>query len=124
MNRLPLTELQFNLERLASRIEAGGLAIDAEPNPKAFVNYDIFWNVIESADGLRIDCDYNTDLFDKATIDGWLACYEALLEADGRERQRARHAHRLHPSRRTPNRSSRDSTRPAPNIPASNASTR
>ena len=81
MNRLPLTELQFNLEKLASRIEAGGLTIEAEPNPKAFVNYDLFWNVIESADGLRIDCDYNTDLFDKTTIDRWLACYEALLGA-------------------------------------------
>jgi amino acid adenylation domain-containing protein len=81
MNRLPLTELQFNLEKLASRIEAGGITIEAEPNPKAFVNYDLFWNVIESADGLRIDCDYNTDLFDKTTIDRWLACYEALLGA-------------------------------------------
>ena len=81
VNRLPLTELQFNLEKLAGRIEAGGLAIDAEPNPKAFVNYDLFWNVIESPDGLRIDCDYNTDLFDRATIDRWLACYEALLGA-------------------------------------------
>ena len=81
VNRLPLTELQFNLERLANRSEAGGLAIDVEPNAKAFVNYDIFWNVIESSDGLRIDCDYNTDLFDKATIDQWLVCYEALLEA-------------------------------------------
>ena len=81
VNRLPLTELQFNLERLTSRIEAAGLSIDVEPNAKAFVNYDIFWNVIESADGLRIDCDYNTDLFDKATIVRWLACYEALLES-------------------------------------------
>ena len=47
VNRLPLTELQFNLERLTSRIEAAGLSIDVEPNAKAFVNYDIFWNVIE-----------------------------------------------------------------------------
>ena len=81
VNRLPLTELQFNLERLASRIEAGGLVIEVEPNAKAFVNYDIFWNVIEFPDGLRIDCDYNTDLFDEATIDRWLGCYEALLES-------------------------------------------
>ena len=81
INRLPLTELQFNLERLASRIEAAGLAIDVEPNPKAFVNYDIFWNAIESPKGLRIDCDYNTDLFDKETIDRWLGYYAALLEA-------------------------------------------
>jgi amino acid adenylation domain-containing protein len=81
VNRLPLTELQFNLERLTNGVEAGELAIEVEPNAKAFVNYDIFWNVIESADGLRIDCDYNTDLFDAATIVRWLACYEALLES-------------------------------------------
>jgi amino acid adenylation domain-containing protein len=88
VNRLPLTELQFNLERLTNRVEAGELAIEIEPNAKAFVNYDIFWNVIESRDGLRIDCDYNTDLFDEATIVRWLACYEALLEsmvADAKE---------------------------------------
>ncbi len=51
------------------------------PNAKAFVNFDLFLNVIESADGLRIDCDYNTDLFDESTIAHWLDCYQALLEA-------------------------------------------
>jgi amino acid adenylation domain-containing protein len=81
VNRLPLTELQFNLERLTNRVETGELVIQVEPNAKAFVNYDIFWNVIESPDGLRIDCDYNTDLFDEATIVRWLACYEALLQS-------------------------------------------
>ena len=45
---------------------------EVEPNPKAFVNFDLFLNVIESEAGLRIDCDYNTDLFDAATIDRWL----------------------------------------------------
>ena len=59
-NRLPLTEIQFNLERLADNLHAAGLDIAVEPNPKAYVNFDMFWNVIESEDGLRIDCDYNT----------------------------------------------------------------
>ena len=81
LNRLPLTELQFNLERLTNRVETGELVIEVEPNMKAFVNYDIFWNVIEFPDGLRIDCDYNTDLFDEATIVRWLACYETLLHS-------------------------------------------
>ena len=80
-NRLPLTEIQFNLERLTDNLHAAGLDIAVEPNAKAHVNFDIFWNVIESEDCLRIDCDYNTDLFDAATIDCWLECYEALLEA-------------------------------------------
>lgn len=79
--RLPLTEIQFNLERLADRIALPQLTIDVVPNAKAFVNFDLFLNVIESAEGLRIDCDYNTDLFDESTIAHWLDCYQALLEA-------------------------------------------
>jgi amino acid adenylation domain-containing protein len=79
--RLPLAEIQFNLERLADRIEVAKLTIDVVPNAKAYVNFDLFLNVIESADGLRMDCDYNTDLFDAATVAHWLDCYQALLEA-------------------------------------------
>jgi amino acid adenylation domain-containing protein len=79
--RLPLAEIQFNLERLADRIELPGLTMEVSPNAKAFVNFDLFLNVIESADGLRLDCDYNTDLFDAATVAHWLDCYQALLES-------------------------------------------
>jgi amino acid adenylation domain-containing protein len=79
--RLPLAEVQFNLERLAERIELPKLTMDVAPNAKAYVNFDLFLNVIESADGLRMDCDYNTDLFDAATVAHWLDCYQALLES-------------------------------------------
>ncbi len=78
--RLPLTEVQFNLERLADRIHLPSLTIDVSPNPKARVNFDLFLNVIESPDGLRLDCDYNTDLFDSTTVQHWLDCYQTLLE--------------------------------------------
>jgi len=79
--RLPLTEVQFNLERLADRVELPNLTMDVTPNAKAYVNFDLFLNVIESSDGLRMDCDYNTDLFDASTVTHWLDCYQALLEA-------------------------------------------
>ena len=81
INRLPLTEVQFNLERLSERLELPGLSIEIRPNAKAFVNFDIFLNVIESKQGLRLDCDYNTDLWDAATIDRWLDYYEVLLRS-------------------------------------------
>jgi amino acid adenylation domain-containing protein len=80
-NRVPLAEIQFNLERLADEIALPGLNIAVAPNSKAAVNFDLFLNVIESDSGLRLDCDYNTDLFDDTTIDLWLDCYQALLEA-------------------------------------------
>jgi amino acid adenylation domain-containing protein len=79
--RVPLAEIQFNLERLADRMELPKLTVDVVPNAKAHVNFDLFLNVIESADGLRMDCDYNTDLFDGTTVDHWLDCYQALLQA-------------------------------------------
>jgi len=79
--RLPLAEIQFNLERLADRVELPNLTMDVTPNAKAYVNFDLFLNVIESSEGLRMDCDYNTDLFDASTVTHWLDCYQALLEA-------------------------------------------
>ena len=80
-NRTPLAEIQFNLERLAEDLPFESLSVTVEPNPKAFVNFDLFFNVVESGDGLRIDCDYNSDLFDAATIERWLVYYRAILDA-------------------------------------------
>jgi amino acid adenylation domain-containing protein len=79
-SRLPLTEVQFNLERVGGKLHFDGLEAEADPNPKSFVNFDIFLNVMESKDGLTLDCDYNTGLFDEETIARWLEHYKVLLE--------------------------------------------
>lgn len=78
-SRLPLTEVQFSLERFGSEKRFEGLEAEADPNPKSFVNFDIFLNVLESENGLTLDCDYNTGLFDESTIARWLRYYETLL---------------------------------------------
>ncbi len=79
-SRLPLVEVQFNLERIGTGMNFSGLEVEVGPNAKAFVNQDLFLNVIESDDGLVLDCDYNTGLFEAATIDRWLGHYETLLK--------------------------------------------
>jgi amino acid adenylation domain-containing protein len=78
-SRLPLTEVQFNLERVGGDMHFDGFQAEADPNPKSFVNFDIFLNVVESKDGLMLDCDYNTGLFDESTIARWLSHYQTLL---------------------------------------------
>lgn len=85
--RLPLTEIQFNLEQVGGAATFAGLQCSIDPNPKAAVNFDLFVNVIESADGLTIDCDYNTDLYDEATVARWLGHYETLLQGVARNPQ-------------------------------------
>ena len=79
-SRLPLTEVQFNLERVGEGLQFDGLDVDVDSNPKSFVNFDIFLNVVESKDGLVLDCDYNTGLYNESTIARWLAHYQTLLE--------------------------------------------
>jgi amino acid adenylation domain-containing protein len=80
-SRLPLAEVQFNLERLGGDLAFPGLKTEVSANPKSFSTFDLFANVTESAGGLRIDCDYNADLFDEATILRWMGHYRTLLQA-------------------------------------------
>jgi amino acid adenylation domain-containing protein len=80
-NRLPLTDVQFNLERLSEPEAFGSLRARLAPNPKAYVNFDLFFNLSESAEGLRLDIDYATDLFDAATVARYAGHYVRLLQA-------------------------------------------
>jgi amino acid adenylation domain-containing protein len=78
-SRLPLVEVQFNMERLGGRLDFPGLVAEVEPNPKGFVNFDLFLNVVESHAGAVLHLDYNTDLLDRDTVVRWLGHYETLL---------------------------------------------
>ncbi|MGP3698990.1 amino acid adenylation domain-containing protein [Rhodobacter sp. NSM] len=79
LNRLPLTEVQFNLEKMAEGLAIPGLAISSHPNPKAAVNFDLFFNMIESREGLRLDVDYNSDVYDAATVRRWIGHFALVL---------------------------------------------
>ena len=79
--RVPLADVQFNLERLGEGVAIAGLEVSVHANPKAFVNFDLFFNAVESANGLAFECDYNADLFDPATIDRWLDHLFTILSA-------------------------------------------
>ncbi|TKA93868.1 non-ribosomal peptide synthetase, partial [Cereibacter changlensis] len=83
LNRLPLTEVQFNLERVAEGLAIPGLQIRTHPNPKAAVNFDLFFNMIEGPDGLRLDVDYNADVYDPATVRRWVDHLSTVLRAIG-----------------------------------------
>jgi amino acid adenylation domain-containing protein len=84
-NRLPLTDLQFNLEKVDAQLDMAGVTTRFTPNAKAYSNFDLFLNIIESAQGLRLDCDFNSDIYDEATAQRWLGYYETLLTAIARD---------------------------------------
>ena len=88
VNRLPLIEAQFNLERIEQDLRFEGLMASVDANPKRFVNFDLFFNVVAEDTHLVIDCDYSTDLFDAATIRRWIGHYRTLLESVARDMDR------------------------------------
>ena len=80
--RLPLIEVQFNLERVGANVYFDGLETNIKANPKQFVNTDLFLNVMETKDHLEYTCDFNTDLFDLETLRRWMKIWEQLLASE------------------------------------------
>ena len=52
-----------------------------QANGKRAVNFDLFLNIVDTGNGLRLECDYSTGLYDEATIARWMQSYRTLLEA-------------------------------------------
>ncbi|GJL53391.1 MAG: hypothetical protein NPIRA02_05230 [Nitrospirales bacterium] len=79
-SRLPLGEVTFNLDRDGAAMHFHGLRATVQQAPKQAVYFDLFFNLNEGNSMLRIDIDYNRDLFDEETIQHWMTCYTTLLE--------------------------------------------
>lgn len=81
-SRVPLVSVIFNIDKNGlDQIRFDGLAFDVETNPKQFVNFDLFFNLVQTDERLVVECEYNTDLHDRSTILGWLDAFEQLIEA-------------------------------------------
>lgn len=79
--RLPLVGVLFNLDQALdeSTVSFPDLRFELTGNPRAFENFELFVNAVQVDGGVRLECQYNSDLFDRATISSWLDAYEALL---------------------------------------------
>lgn len=81
--RLPLCSVMFNIDQAMDQESTGfhGLGMRLITNPRSYENFELFVNAVQVQGGMRLECQYNTDLFDNATIRRWLAAYETLLRA-------------------------------------------
>ncbi|BDU16074.1 non-ribosomal peptide synthetase [Lysobacter auxotrophicus] len=79
--RLPLCSVMFNIDQAMDQESTGfhGLGMRLITNPRSYENFELFVNAVQVQGGMRLECQYNTDLFDNATIRRWLAAYETLL---------------------------------------------
>ncbi|MCX7514606.1 non-ribosomal peptide synthetase [Frateuria sp. STR12] len=82
-SRLPLVSVLFNIDQALDHEATAfpGLAMDFASTPRSFENFELFINAVQEQGRLRLECQYNRDLFDRATVARWLGAYETLLRA-------------------------------------------
>ncbi|MEA5581858.1 MupA/Atu3671 family FMN-dependent luciferase-like monooxygenase [Nodularia harveyana UHCC-0300] len=80
-SRSPLVTVTFNLDRSITLPKLGALETSWLSQPITATDYDIHWNITQIDDQLLVDCHYNSDLFDAATIERWLGHFQTLLTA-------------------------------------------
>jgi glutamate-1-semialdehyde-2,1-aminomutase/malonyl CoA-acyl carrier protein transacylase len=80
-SRSPIITATFNLDRPVAVPKMFELETDLISQPLSFADYDINLNVTDVDGQLVFDCDYNTDLFDAATIKRMLGHFQTLLTA-------------------------------------------
>ena len=79
-SRGPITNVMFNMgravdvERLSPVLEAEVVSV-----PKNYEAFELFVNVVQERDGLRLECQYNDAIYSAQTVRGWLRAYETLL---------------------------------------------
>ena len=78
-SRSPLVTATFNLDRSVAVPKMLELKTDLFPQTISFTGFDINLNVTERDSELVLDCDYNTDLFDAATIERMLGHFQTWL---------------------------------------------
>ncbi|WP_162591410.1 non-ribosomal peptide synthetase [Variovorax sp. PBL-E5] len=86
-SRLPLVSVLFNVDSSTSVNASTFPDLDVEQSSigRRYENFELFLNITPVADGMRIEAQYNTDLFDDATVRRWLGMYESLLRAAVRD---------------------------------------
>ena len=80
-SRIPLVPITFNLDQGLDndRLLFEDLKVEFSTNPRSYENFEIFINATELRGKVTLECQYNTNLFDAATIRRRLAEFEALL---------------------------------------------
>jgi amino acid adenylation domain-containing protein len=82
-SRLSLVSVMFNLDQAldANTVGFTNLNVEFSGVPRSFENFELFVNAVQVDGGLRLECQYNADLFTQKTIQRWLGVYENLLRA-------------------------------------------
>jgi amino acid adenylation domain-containing protein len=76
----PVITATFNMDQPMAMPEMADLQLELYARPLSFTQFDLTLNITELPHELVAECDYNTDLFDAATITRLMGHLKVLLE--------------------------------------------
>lgn len=79
LRHLPVINAVFNMDRPIPRFQFHELEVELIENEVSFSKYELFLNVTEALQQLRLDFDYNSDLFQPNIIEAWSGYFLNLL---------------------------------------------
>lgn len=81
-NRLPLVSVLFNIDAAipSDALSLEGLTVSLRSNPRAFENFELFVNASQTDQGILLETQYHSELFEAETVQRWLALYACALE--------------------------------------------
>ena len=82
-SRPALVSVMFNIDQALDHEDSAfpDLQLEFNSNPRSFENFELAINAVQTRGELRLECQYNRDLFDGATIRQWLGHWQTLLQA-------------------------------------------
>ncbi len=82
LSRAPLFQVMFALQNAPFEdLRLAGLSLAKMDIPNATAKFDMILSIEETADGLALELEYNTDLFDRDTARRFAASYQTLMRA-------------------------------------------
>ncbi|MBE0339227.1 aminotransferase class III-fold pyridoxal phosphate-dependent enzyme, partial [Paenibacillus sp. 23TSA30-6] len=81
LRNLPVINAVFNMDRPIPRFQFHGMEAELVENEVSFSKYELFLNVTEAQKQLRLDFDYNSDLFQQNIIEAWSGYFLNLLHS-------------------------------------------
>ncbi|MDM0117787.1 amino acid adenylation domain-containing protein [Variovorax sp. J22R133] len=81
-SRPTLVSVVFNLDQEAVLTGNAfpGLTVEIVANPRHFENFELFLNCTPTTRGLQLECQYNTGLFDEASVRRWLGLLRTAMQ--------------------------------------------
>jgi myxalamid-type nonribosomal peptide synthetase MxaA len=59
----------------------GNLQVESVTPPIQYTRYDLSLTLVGTGDNLQVQCDYSTDLLDRATVSSWMANFKTTIKA-------------------------------------------